>query len=138
MDYSDMKNWLAEKENTQKVVIGCCFVLVFFVGFGAGRFERAVARDSVKTYSNYTTQQPKKPLTAEAGTQAAAPEQGNVAGAATSTATNGQCIVKGNISAKGDKVYHVKGGAFYDKTKPEQCFNTEAEALAAGFRKSSR
>jgi len=137
--YQELKIWLEEKENKQKVVVGVCFILVFFVGFGAGRFERATRRDSNKTYSNYTTTPAKKPLTAEAGTQPTnATEQGTTAAAAAPIPpASGTCIVKGNISAN-SKIYHVKGGAFYDRVKPEQCFNTEAEALAAGFRKSSR
>ena len=41
----------------------------------------------------------------------------------------GACPIKGNISAT-SKIYHVPGGAFYDKVTPEQCFKTEAEAKA--------
>ena len=51
--------------------------------------------------------------------------------------------IKGNISSTGEKIYHVPGGAFYDDTqidegKGERWFCTEAEAVAAGWRKSSR
>lgn len=137
--YENLKTWLGEKENKQKVLIWVCFVVVFFVGFGAGSFKRLSMRDTSKTYSNYTTQAAKKPLTAEAGTQVdAQAAQPIVAGVATSTAPSGACIVKGNISSTDSKIYHIKGGAFYDRVKAEQCFNTEAEAQAAGFRKSSR
>ncbi|HET8943321.1 MAG TPA: thermonuclease family protein [Dehalococcoidia bacterium] len=50
--------------------------------------------------------------------------------------------IKGNISlSTGEKIYHVPGGETYDKTvisqdKGERWFCTEAEALAAGWRKS--
>jgi micrococcal nuclease len=44
--------------------------------------------------------------------------------------------IKGNINSKGEKIYHVPGGKYYEKTVPEQWFNTEEEAKAAGFRKS--
>lgn len=47
-------------------------------------------------------------------------------------------LIKGNISSGGEKIYHMPGGAFYTRTNPEMCFATEAEAQAAGFRKSSR
>ncbi|HYC79903.1 MAG TPA: hypothetical protein VEC17_02660 [Candidatus Binatia bacterium] len=43
--------------------------------------------------------------------------------------------IKGNISGR-NKVYHLPGGSFYNRTTPEACFKTEAEAQAAGFRKS--
>ncbi|WP_019147053.1 sunset domain-containing protein [Timonella senegalensis] len=42
--------------------------------------------------------------------------------------------VKGNQSG----IYHVKGGAYYSRTKPEQCFTTAAAAKAAGYRASKR
>ncbi|MBB3109616.1 micrococcal nuclease [Paenibacillus phyllosphaerae] len=43
--------------------------------------------------------------------------------------------IKGNINAKGDKIYHVPGNRSYEQTKAEEMFCTEAEAVAAGFRK---
>lgn len=51
-------------------------------------------------------------------------------------------VIKGNISvSSGEKIYHVPGGEFYEPTvisegKGERWFCTEAEALAAGWRKS--
>src|SRR3989304_2257735 len=52
--------------------------------------------------------------------------------------------IKGNISlTTGEKIYHVPGGYYYDdtvidETKGERWFCTEAEAVAAGWRKSKR
>ncbi|MDZ5471877.1 hypothetical protein SM124_08960 [Bacillus sp. 31A1R] len=46
--------------------------------------------------------------------------------------------IKGNISSSGEKIYHVPSGAFYDRTEAEKMFCSEAEARAAGFRKSQR
>jgi competence protein ComEC len=46
--------------------------------------------------------------------------------------------IKGNINSSGEKIYHVPGGAYYDRTDAEMWFNTEAEAENAGFRKSKR
>ena len=46
--------------------------------------------------------------------------------------------IKGNINSKGEKIYHVPGGAYYSKTKPEFCFRTEKDAQKAGFRRSMR
>ena len=54
------------------------------------------------------------------------------------------CEVKGNISFKtGERIYHLPGQSFYDKTvispdRGEAWFCTEAEALANGWRKSKR
>lgn len=54
-----------------------------------------------------------------------------------------ECQIKGNISASGERIYHVPGGAHYDRTridpsKGERWFCTEAEARAAGWRKARR
>ena len=52
-------------------------------------------------------------------------------------------LIKGNINAKGERIYHVPGGAFYERTvidesQGERWFCTEAEATAAGWRRSLR
>ncbi|CCF15827.1 staphylococcal nuclease homologue family protein [Brevibacillus laterosporus GI-9] len=44
--------------------------------------------------------------------------------------------IKGNINSKGEKIYHVPGGRYYEQTKPEEWFDTEEAAIKAGFRKS--
>ena len=44
------------------------------------------------------------------------------------------CLIKGSKS----KIYHLEGGSFYDRTNPQQCFDTEEEAINAGYTKSSR
>jgi hypothetical protein len=51
------------------------------------------------------------------------------------------CVIKGNISSSGERIYHVPGQRYYDKTviswsKGERWFCTEQEAVAAGWRKS--
>lgn len=46
--------------------------------------------------------------------------------------------IKGNISSSGEKIYHMPGGAYYDQTDAEEYFDTEEQAQAAGYRKSSR
>lgn len=53
------------------------------------------------------------------------------------------CTIKGNISASGDRIYHVPGGEFYRQTvisaaQGERMFCSEQEARAAGWRKSRR
>ena len=55
----------------------------------------------------------------------------------------GDCRIKGNISRKGTRIYHVPGGASYAKTrintsKGERWFCTEAEAREAGWRRAKR
>lgn len=53
--------------------------------------------------------------------------------------TGSGCLIKGNISRKGDKIYHSPGMRSYEATqispgKGERWFCSEAEARAAGWR----
>lgn len=48
------------------------------------------------------------------------------------------CDIKGNVSYYGDLIYHMPGQQYYNVTIAEVMFCTEAEAIAAGFRKSKR
>jgi len=55
--------------------------------------------------------------------------------------TTDYCVIKGNINNKGEKIYHMPGQKYYDQTKidtsqGERWFCSEAEAQAAGWRKS--
>lgn len=49
-------------------------------------------------------------------------------------------IIKGNFTpSSGERcIYHVPGGAFYDKTKPEKCYVSHQDAIADGCRRSKR
>lgn len=55
-----------------------------------------------------------------------------------------RCRIKGNISRHGgERIYHVPGGYYYDRTrismsKGERWFCSEAQARAAGWRRSRR
>lgn len=51
------------------------------------------------------------------------------------------CAIKGNISSKGNRIYHLPGSRWYDKTRinrqsGERWFCSESEARAAGWRKA--
>lgn len=55
----------------------------------------------------------------------------------------GECLIKGNISSKKERIYHVPGQRHYndtviDELKGEAWFCTEEEAVQAGWRKSKR
>jgi hypothetical protein len=43
---------------------------------------------------------------------------------------------KGNRNRKGQWIYHVPGMPYYDATRAEEVFCTEAEARAAGYRRA--
>lgn len=53
------------------------------------------------------------------------------------------CRIKGNISAKGERIYHLPGQAFYERTgirtaQGERWFCSEAQARASGWRPARR
>jgi beta-lactamase superfamily II metal-dependent hydrolase len=48
--------------------------------------------------------------------------------------SSGKGLIKGNINSRGEKIYHLPGGAYYDRTVPEEWFRTEREAQEAGYR----
>ena len=59
-----------------------------------------------------------------------------------SSSSTSQCLIKGNISSKGKKFYHLPSCPSYkqtkiDTSKGEQWFCTEAEAQAAGWVKAT-
>ncbi len=52
-----------------------------------------------------------------------------------------KCAIKGNINAKGERIYHTPGQQAYNVTRinparGESWFCSEAEAMAAGWRKA--
>ncbi len=103
------------------IILVCGITFGFGVSVGSKLYP-----NKNKNQSNYTTNKEssqktenKKPVN-------------NITGAGD---TN--CLIKGNISGQ-KKTYHVVGGAFYDRTTAELCFDSEQEAIDAGFNKSSR
>jgi endonuclease YncB( thermonuclease family) len=46
------------------------------------------------------------------------------------------CAIKGNRNKRGEWIYHLPGRPYYNETRAEEMFCTEAEAQAAGYRRS--
>ena len=46
------------------------------------------------------------------------------------------CVIKGNRNRRGQWIYHLPGMPYYDVTRAEEMFCTEAEAQAAGYRRA--
>ncbi|MGV3590817.1 MAG: thermonuclease family protein [Gammaproteobacteria bacterium] len=58
-----------------------------------------------------------------------------------SPGNDANCRIKGNIGSAGDRIYHVPGGEFYERTvitysRGERMFCSEQDAQAAGWRRS--
>jgi endonuclease YncB( thermonuclease family) len=52
------------------------------------------------------------------------------------TRPSGACLIKGNRNRRGEWIYHLPGTPYYDETRAEEMFCTEAQAQAAGYRPS--
>lgn len=46
------------------------------------------------------------------------------------------CNIKGNRSRKGEWIYHLPGMPYYNQTRAEETFCSEADAQAAGYRRA--
>ncbi len=102
-----------------------CLLAVFLAGYGVGKTSDSSVVATSKRSLNYTTapKEEQKPDNTPAATKETP-----------TTVDPNNCYIKGSKS----KTYHVPGGAFYDRTTPAACFNSEDEAMAAGYKKSSR
>ena len=64
-------------------------------------------------------------------------------GKAQAAQTSGDCVIKGNISRGGERIYHMPFQQFYSRTKIEEgkgerWFCTEEDAIDAGWRRALR
>lgn len=126
------------KEKGQPLALaGVCFVAVFIAGFGTGKMTSSTnngTSTSKRSLTNYTTNTSVNTSQTQNNPQSSsqttvAPKEGN-----SSAIDPVNCYIKGSKS----KTYHIPGGAFYERTTPAACFNSEEEATAAGYKKSSR
>ena len=114
------------KTHRQKIALVIGYLLVAGLAFGLGTFSNKppqnLAAQTANPLPNYNP---------------------NVSSAQTETTavstTQPALKCEGKIKGSSSLIYHVPGGSFYNKTtKPIRCFDTETQAKAAGFRKSSR
>ncbi|GAA3910075.1 cell wall-binding repeat-containing protein [Microbacterium invictum] len=84
--------------------------------------------------SGYTTVTRRSKATAAVAAPAVAPKPDRTTPISKNTCPS-WAPIKGNESSM---IYHVKGGQYYDRTNPEECFTTQAAARAAGYRASMR
>ena len=123
----DFKNLVKTHQNT--IVLSVGYVLVAILAFGIGRIS-ALELTAPDVRVEEVFQAPLNNTAISESVQSA-----QIINPAAESAQNCAGKIKGSAS----QIYHVPSGAFYERTtKPVACFDTEAEAQAAGFRKSSR
>ena len=115
------------KTHQQNIALSAGYVLVALMAFGLGRISAISYQKPEIRVEQAFTPQPNNTS-----------NQPAVQSATVDNLNGCEGKIKGNINSKGKKIYHLPGGAFYDRTNPEQCFDSEVEAKTAGFTKSSR
>ena len=55
---------------------------------------------------------------------------------ADSPTRTGGCLIKGNRNRRGEWIYHIPDMPYYEQTRAEEMFCTEAQAEAAGYRRA--
>lgn len=119
---------------------GTSFAFVIYNTEKAGNEGYSITRNGITEDfdPNVQTPPPATPSTSEPEAKTTPSRQAPAAHVNNSgPGPNGETI-KGNINRKGERIYHVPGGASYNKTIPEEWFFTEDEARAAGFRRAKR
>jgi hypothetical protein len=120
------------KNNQQILILAVGYLLIAALGFSIGRISAVDFKSPEISVEEVFV----APLNNTQNLPVAQSETAANNPANAGNSCNGQ--IKGNISSKGEKIYHIPDGAFYDRTTPEMCFATEAEAKSGGFRKSSK
>ncbi len=136
LDLKKLKDRLNEK-GKPLAIAGVCFLAVFIAGFGTGRVSNGGSKGATekRSLTNYTTNTGNKTKAGDTNSGTKPPANTNSSPKTTvAPADPANCYIKGSKS----KTYHIPGGAFYERTTPAACFNTEEEATAAGYKKSSR
>lgn len=116
LDFKYCKDTLIKHEG--RIILAIGFVLVAILSFGAGKLSTVSKADPPIIFQNV-------------------PDCGNNPGNASASpiADISQGKIIGN---KNSLIYHVPGGAFYDKISPTNrvYFDSEADAQKAGYRKA--
>lgn len=131
VEYQTIKKIISQNRVT--LILGAGYILVFGLGFGVGKYDQAWQKHITRLQTNYNIQTASSTKVNETSIA----DEPTVF-AETVAGTTSPCVIKGNISTNGKKIYHVPGGSFYNRVNPEQCFLTEDAARASGFVKSSR
>jgi micrococcal nuclease len=115
----NLKDFL--KNHQQQIVLVIGYLAVGSLAFGLGQ------------HSTKPAQTPNPPVNYNPNASAIQTQ------AKTVSTLQEQTNCDGKIKGSSSMIYHMPNGAFYSKTtKPIRCFDTEAEAQSAGFKKSSR
>ncbi len=119
------------------ITIATCMATDIVAGFGTGKMQTGTTDKSIpnkRSFINYNTNSPLVNTKTPINEPETKPETKNDASKNSNATVTSNCLIKGSKS----KIYHIPGGAFYERTNPAQCFASEDDAQRAGYTKSSR
>lgn len=121
-------------KNEDRIILSIGFMLVAILSFGAGKLSETYYPQTPIIFQDA----PRSEAT-DATAEIARDAINNQAVSASAKAGGGQTQGK-IIGNKNSMIYHVPGGAFYDKISARNriYFNSEQEARNAGYRKSKQ
>ena len=124
------------KTHQLKIALTAGYLLVATLAFGLGRMTvHSQPLPEIRVEQSAASPDNYNPI--KSGIQSNTQANSSTTAKSAGTQTVGDCT--GRIKGSSSHIYHLPGGAFYEKTThPIACFDTEAAAQVAGFRKSSR
>ncbi len=130
-------------DNRKKFSVAAAMLLSFVFGFSIALVRAAPSSPS--PYANSTpvsiNDQTLAGDSADSGDAAVAtptptPKPKTAAAVPVGAKVDPTCIVKAKKKTTGTSLYYVAGDISYNRVKPTDCFQTEADAQAAGFTKA--
>lgn len=104
-------------------------------GVEAARHAATTTRDAVTRTANQAAEQTREVVNQARAVVERVTEQAERTVRQAAPSVNGRQI-KGNVSSRGEKIYHIPGQSSYDRTEGDTFFATEEEAQAAGYRRA--
>lgn len=93
-------------------------------GIWSSTFQRPEDYRAAKRVEEFSSVEPDPPAVRRATKQAPRAQQFT------------GCVIKGNRNRRGEWIYHVPGMPYYEQTRAEEMFCSEADARAAGYRRA--
>lgn len=132
-------------QNEDRIILSVGFILVAFLSFGAGKLSETYHPQTPIIFQDApkcgTTGGAAQTAPAAASTSANSPiNSPRFAGEAGEPVAAGAQTQGKIIGNKNSMIYHIPGGAFYDRISAQNriYFNSEQEAQKAGYRKSKQ
>ena len=130
-------------DNKKKIIAAAAVLLSFVFGFSLA-LVRAAPRSPYGNSTPVKLDDQTQQADGGAGDSTAKSQESTKVAAASPTTgavavvpkVDQSCVVKAKKKTTGTSLYYIAGNISYNRVKATDCFKTEAEAQAAGFKKA--